>query len=413
MQRQKYSGSLQDISPVGLLVRSATLYSSVQLKVYFKEVNWSFYLEQGQLIYASNSIAPMERLDRHLNQLKHRVPHFQGIDGQLQNSFEVDLDTEAPDYQAICHFVNHQFLKPAHADILLEAMAKEVIESFLWLAQGTYEIKENLEPVPEVCRLPLSPLVNYCQKRLQDWQLLGPHICSPHQRPFIWNRNHSKQQSSSQTQIEQKLSSFLKGKSSFYHLAILLKQDELELAQKLYPYILDGRILLHDPYSPFDQLPKIPARIESLALSKHLEIPNGMPEISSHSGTLASTGKKTKYNLVCIDDSSIALKSISELLDSEIFSFFPVNDSLKALFQLLRVDPDLILLKAKMSKVNGYQLCQMIKEHRRLGNIPVIMMAENRGIIDWAKAKLLGASGYLHKPIGQTELLKVLFKNLP
>ncbi len=294
MQKQKDRGSLQDISPVSLLIQAATSYEKVHLRVYFKEVYWSFCLDQGQIIYASNSIVPMERLDRHLNRLKHQIPLSQGIDGQLQNNFVIDLDTQDPDYQAICHFVNCQVLKSAHAAILLEAMIKEVIESFLWLNQGTYEIKENLEPIPEVCRFPLEPLVKYCQERLQNWQVLGPHICSPYQRPFIWNRHSSKQQSLSQ--IEQRMSSFLKGKSSFYHLAVLMRQDELELAQKLHPYILDATILLHDPYSPFDQLPRIPPRIESLGLSKRA-IPTVTTKAANHLGkALSHATNKNKYS---------------------------------------------------------------------------------------------------------------------
>lgn len=411
MPTQKDSGSLQNIDPISLLIRSATDYNRVQLRVYFKQVYWSFCLEQGQLIYASNSIVPMERLDRHLNRLKHRLTLNQGIDGQLQNSFEIDLDTQAPDYQAICHFVNRQLLNPAHAAILLETMAQEVIESFLWLNQGTYEIKENLDPMTEVCRFSLKPLVEYCHSRLQDWQALGPHICSPYQRPFICHRTNSKQHSL--LPIEPKISSFLKGKLSFYHLAILMRQSELQIAQNLHPYILDGTILLHEPYSPFDQLPKIPVR-ESLGLSRHLGITTATAKAAERVGkNLALTANKNKYNIVCIDDSEIALRDISQLLDSDFFTFFPITDSLKALFQILRVAPDLILLKTTMSKVNGYHLCQLIKNHRRIKNTPVIMISESRGIIDWAKAKLLGASGYLHKPIEPEELLKVIFKNLP
>jgi len=43
----------------------------------------------------------------------------------------------------------------------------------------------------------------------------------------------------------------------------------------------------------------------------------------------------------------------------------------------------------------------------------IMMATEDGGIFEWARAMLLGASGYLHKPVSQAELLKVMFKNLP
>jgi twitching motility two-component system response regulator PilG len=40
------------------------------------------------------------------------------------------------------------------------------------------------------------------------------------------------------------------------------------------------------------------------------------------------------------------------------------------------------------------------------------MVTGNTGFIDRAKAKLVGASGYLTKPFTRSELLKMVFKHL-
>jgi hypothetical protein len=60
-----------------------------------------------------------------------------------------------------------------------------------------------------------------------------------------------------QLPVEQaeELHGMLRGQISLCHLAALYKQDELELAQKLQPYINEKLVALGDPVSPFDQLP--------------------------------------------------------------------------------------------------------------------------------------------------------------
>jgi len=66
--------------------------------------------------------------------------------------------------------------------------------------------------------------------------------------------------------VTAKLTAILKG-FSFRHLAILLNQDELRLAQSLYPYIKSGNILLQllPLHAPFDYLPPSPLRRQRIS----------------------------------------------------------------------------------------------------------------------------------------------------
>jgi len=91
-------------------------------------------------------------------------------------------------------------------------------------------------------------------KQLNSWQTLAPHIWSQYQRPYFLSQNRVQQQFTPEIR-QQRLSAMLKG-FSFYHLAVLLKQDKLQLTQNLYPYIKNGTILLYDPEPAFNQLPR-------------------------------------------------------------------------------------------------------------------------------------------------------------
>jgi len=42
---------------------------------------------------------------------------------------------------------------------------------------------------------------------------------------------------------------------------------------------------------------------------------------------------------------------------------FTISDSVKALMQIVRLKPDLILLDVRMSGINGYELCRLLRNH--------------------------------------------------
>lgn len=436
-------GTFQKLRPLRLLTHLSSCYDSAHFKVSSGSVSWSIYLEQGKITYASHSVEPFDRLDCHLRRLGHKIPTIVSeTRTQLRLLFENDPENQSiqnPEYQAICWLFNHQYLSAVQAAELVEGLVKEVIESFLLVKEGTYELGKKIDILPEFCRLEVQPIVEHCQKQVQGWQSLGPQIWSPYQRPYFFNRNRTQQQLS--PEIQQKLSGMLRG-FSFRHLAIILNQDELKLAQSLHPYIVTGSILLDEPQPPFDELPKTAAQSEAVdtppistivtdngstslgrisSTAKLPEIPTRPPEsthIAAPINTTAVDGipnypaTKSTYKIVCVDDSPTMLKEISYFLEDESFSVFPINDSVKALMQIVRLKPDLILLDVKMSGINGYELCRLLRNHSFFKSTPIIMVTANTGIIDRVRARLVGASGYLTKPFTQSDLLKIVFRHL-
>ncbi|NJP11323.1 MAG: response regulator [Leptolyngbyaceae cyanobacterium RU_5_1] len=122
--------------------------------------------------------------------------------------------------------------------------------------------------------------------------------------------------------------------------------------------------------------------------------------------------QKGHYTIACIDDSPTVLQAINSFLDDGSFSIVMISDPLKALIQIVRCKPDLILLDVGMPNLDGYELCSMLRRHSSFKNTPIVMVTGHTGFIDRAKAKLVGASGYLTKPFTRSELMKMVFKYL-
>jgi len=453
-------GKFKNLRPLSLLTHLSNCYDSVHLQVSSNSVSWSIYLDQGKVTYATNSIDPFDRLERHLRRLSQQIPNLNGeTRSQLRLLFEAESDQSIgePDYQAICWLVSEQYLKTAQAAILIEALVKEVMESFLLIQAGTYKLGNKLNILPEFCSLELQPVLSACEQRLQQWQSLGPEISSPYQRPYFLFQTKTQQQQLSE--IQKTLPNWMKG-FSIRHLAVLSDQDELELAQNLYPYVLEGSVLLHEADPPFDRLPKtfeqkadllpIGSSIQTIAAppkEAFKAIPVPIPPTIANQGTASAlkiaptesappankavqrpaisnypqesaaprqpprTAHKT-YKIVCVDDSLTMLKEISYFLEDESFSVVTISNPIKALMGIIRSRPDLVLLDVNMAGIDGYELCRLLRNNSMFKKTPIVMVTGNKGLIDRVKAKMVGASGYLTKPFTRSELMKIVFSHL-
>jgi twitching motility two-component system response regulator PilG len=351
--------SFQRLHPLSLLAQLTSRQASGCLRVFNDAASWTFYLEQGKLTYATSSIDPFGRLDQNLRRLSSQVPTLvSAVRVQVRLLFERSVEAEstyAPDYQAVCWLVNQQYLNTTQATQLIESLAKEVIESFLLVREGAYELvePEQFGEFPRLCQLDIRALVEFCQGQLRQRKssrsVIQPGVQPPSARPIT-----TLPQSNGYTQPS-------------------------------------ARVETPSPTTP---RPTEPASV-------------GYPAQDNAVGQA-----KVTYKIACIDDSPTVLNAINSFLDDKSFSVLMINNPVKALMQIVRNKPDLILLDVEMPNLDGYELCSLLRRHPSFKNTPIIMVTGNTGFIDRAKAKLVRASGYLTKPFTQSDLLKMVFKHL-
>ena len=122
--------------------------------------------------------------------------------------------------------------------------------------------------------------------------------------------------------------------------------------------------------------------------------------------------EKQKCSIFSIDDNQKILNAVSEFLDEQIFNVIKFTDSSQALMEILRVQPDIILLNIEMPNLNGYEICSLLRKHTHYQDTPIILMTERMGLRDRVKAKFVKANGYLEKPFSQEDLLKIIFEHI-
>jgi two-component system, chemotaxis family, response regulator PixG len=381
------------------------------LEISNSTVKWFIYIDGGQLVYITHSIDPIDRLDCYLKGLSRRIS---SINSNIRTQIRLSIDPHEeaflrPDLQGITLLGQDVILSEEATATLAMELSREALESLLLIRECTYTFSPAIQPLSWVAAIDLDPLLAACQQRLQAWQSLQPYVWSPYQRPYLFSQSQSADKLSTET--HQRLAKLLKG-FSFRHLAILLDQDELKLVKNLYPLIVDKLILLRDPQPPYSDLPSFPkiALPESVKVKEEISVSVAESTDGADRNSLAPDTRV--YRVACIDDSPAMLQTIERFLGSENLSLFLIQESVKALIEMMRIKPDLILLDVGMPKVDGYELCRLLRKHPMFKTIPIIMVTGNTGLIDRARAKLAGTTDYMTKPFTQSELSKMVFRHL-
>ncbi|MEH1941634.1 MAG: response regulator [Nostoc sp.] len=116
--------------------------------------------------------------------------------------------------------------------------------------------------------------------------------------------------------------------------------------------------------------------------------------------------------VACVDDSPMICRSLEEILTHQGYRFVGIQDSLTAVLNLIKSKPDFIFLDLLMPKVNGYEICSQIRKTPSLKNVPVVILTGKDGIVDRMRAKLVGATDFMGKPVEAEKVLNVLHKYL-
>lgn len=116
--------------------------------------------------------------------------------------------------------------------------------------------------------------------------------------------------------------------------------------------------------------------------------------------------------ILIIEDDFELSNELKILLDNNGYQGIILQDSQNALENIIKINPDLILLDIKLAYLNGQQL---LKQIRKNSNVPIIMVTSKDSEIDEILAMSYGADDYITKPYNPTILLlhiEAIFKRL-
>ena len=120
--------------------------------------------------------------------------------------------------------------------------------------------------------------------------------------------------------------------------------------------------------------------------------------------------------ILIVEDDARVLVFLVDQLESEGYEVFTARDGIEGLNKAKEIRPDLIILDVMLPKMDGYEVCQQLKQTPNTWIIPVLMLTAKSRKQDVVKGLEIGADDYLSKPYDPMELaarLKSLFRQFP
>jgi CheY-like chemotaxis protein len=112
--------------------------------------------------------------------------------------------------------------------------------------------------------------------------------------------------------------------------------------------------------------------------------------------------------IMVVDDSATVRKLISGKLEKCGHIVITAVDGMDAMEKLNDVTPDLILLDIAMPRMDGYQVCKLIRNNESTKEIPIVMISGKDGFFDKVRGRMAGTTSYITKPFGPETLMKML-----
>ena len=119
-----------------------------------------------------------------------------------------------------------------------------------------------------------------------------------------------------------------------------------------------------------------------------------------------------KPKILLVDDEPSIVKMVGKRLEIAGFEVSIAMDGQEGLTKAQAEKPHLIILDLMLPKLNGYEVCTMLKQDTRYQQIPVIIFTAKTQDKDEKMATDCGANAFVRKPFRAEELLEIIQKLL-
>ncbi|MEH2111958.1 response regulator [Nostoc sp.] len=350
-----------------------------------KGSQWTFYYRLGRIVWATGGTHPFRRWRRHIAQ---NCPQIDVDKLQLRVQ---DLSIDYWDYKLIEVFYKKQKIQREQIQSIAENTIAELL--FDLALQGNFASISCNRSQEVILETPMSfTSAEMSVKHMQDswkiWSEAGLANFSPDLAPIL--RRPEQLQQMVSPSVYKNFVNLINGKFTLRDLAMKMKQSVLPLTRSLLPYILKGII----------ELVEVP------------DLPLGVTEVNNNS-TSTQAKKRTVPLVACVDDSPQVCKMLEDIITSNGLRFVKIQDAVQALPTLIQDKPDLIFLDLIMPVASGYEICTQLRRISTFSNTPIIILTGSDGLLDRVRAKVVGSTDFLTKPVVADKVMSIVRKYLP
>lgn len=289
------------------------------------------------------------------------------------------------EYVALSVLMRRQQMTREVAIAIIQATLSEVlfdicqaIDTITQVAHSTDHQARLCEPMAIVSSTALFYRV---RTDLQSWQNSELDNASPNLAPMIVDADRLKR--CTQPRTYQILTRLLHGTRSLRELSQITGHEVSSLGCMISAYVERGIVALN----PTEDLPTPYAAV----------VQKSPPKVA----------KKLPL-IVCVDDSPQVGYLMEEALRPAGYRCISIQDSVQALGRIIRHKPSMIFLDLVMPVANGYEICKQIRRVKTFRKTPIVILTGNDGIVDRMRAKAIGATDFMAKPVDPIKVIEVV-----
>jgi two-component system, chemotaxis family, response regulator PixG len=357
--------------------------------------SWTLSFRLGRLGWVSGGIEPVNRWQRNLALAQLTLPPEKLA--EINNPQQTSLDSHT-----LAKLLSEDAIDRPQCSELVVRMTTECLFDIIQFSQHCgnrlcYQMQptgaDNIQLNLILPLIEIEPILTKAIQTWQEWSNAGLAAYSPSLFPVV-SRADEAIQLVPDNGLRQVISA-IDGSRTLRSLAVNYRQPVIVFASALLPLLRTGFVTL----SPQSKVRS------SRELSGQL---SGVPT-TPKSGAVAT---KQRPLVACIDDSILIFQALEKVLLDNNYRCYGVQDPLKIMPSLIRNKPDFIFLDLLMPITNGYEVCEQIRKTPSLKDIPVIILTGKDGLVDRMRSKIVGATGFLGKPVNPDAVLKMLDKYL-
>lgn len=349
---------------------------------------WNFFLNSGRVIYATGGEHSVRRLHRNLQLFCSKIQlEPTALAAKLAGADNLDLST-CNEYTMLCSWLQNQQITQQSAQQVIQGVAQEVLFDISNASKLTYNLQKKTALPAQSVPLQIDEEQAFAatQQLWQNWQKANLGNYSPNQAPII--KKPDEIRAVTNQQLYQILIALLDGRHTLRDIAIKTNRDVFQITQALNSYIQFGWIELVD-------------------VSDYVAI---APPTPTKPPAPKAAGKQPL--IACVDDSLLVCQSMEKIIKMAGYEFIGIVEPPRVIVKLLSKKPDLIFLDLVMPYTNGYEICSQLRKVSKFKDVPIIILSGNDGVLDQVRARLVGATDFVSKPVAPDVIVGVIRKYL-
>ena len=108
--------------------------------------------------------------------------------------------------------------------------------------------------------------------------------------------------------------------------------------------------------------------------------------------------------VMLVDDDAAVRSAVSGALAGEGYDVACLGDAEEALRQALAEPPSLVLLDVTMPRLDGWELCEILRRQSQTRDVPVLFITGRTDVRDRITAMQVGGTDFISKPFHARDL---------